>query len=59
MAGYQRIKDDPEARAAQDNSLVTIEGLRMASEIATDNVTTAQAALDALDALIDSETDES
>lgn len=46
--GYAQIKDDPQARAAQDQTLVTTEGVRMSGEMFRDAASKASNAHDAL-----------
>ena len=47
-ASYTAIKDDPDKRAAQDKTLITTHGIRMAGEILADASKRATAARTAL-----------
>lgn len=49
LDAYRQIKDDPERRAAQDNSLMTTNGLRMSGEIFQQAADKAQRAYEALE----------
>lgn len=55
MEGYNAVKDDPEKRAAQDQSQVTTRGLLSFARIFTDNAGRASRARAALDLLEDTE----
>lgn len=44
QASYDKIKDDPEARAAQDATMITTEGLRIAALMAQEAADRAEAA---------------
>jgi len=48
MTDYNRIKDDPEARARQDASFMTTEGLRMSAELVQGAANRADKAREAL-----------
>lgn len=52
--GYLAIKDDPQARAAQDKTLITTNGLREAAEIFTEQARRDDVAAEALQHLLDS-----
>lgn len=54
---YAAIKDDPERRAAQDQSFITTRGLRMTGEILADAATRAEKAHAALADLTDDSDD--
>jgi hypothetical protein len=49
QTGYDSVKDDPAKRAAQDQALITTDGLKTAAEMFTANAATAHAAQDHLD----------
>lgn len=51
---YNVIKDDAEARARQDNSFITTNGLSQAARILTDQADRDDAAVEALQHLLDS-----
>jgi hypothetical protein len=51
QAAYDKIKDDPEARAVQDATLITTEGLRQSARRFTEEVRRATLAAQAWDEL--------
>lgn len=51
QASYDQIKDDPEAAAAQDASMVTTSGLRIAARMAQEAADRADAARQAWETL--------
>jgi hypothetical protein len=51
MAAYDRVKDDAAARAAQDNSILTVQGLLTSARIFTESAERAERALEALEKL--------
>jgi hypothetical protein len=53
QAAYDTIKDEPEARARQDKSMITTEGLRWSVQAIREAVSQADAAREAWEALTD------
>lgn len=58
LAHYEKIKDDPEARAAQDKTLITTNGLVGIANRFKDSADRADKAREALRDLIDDDDDE-